>query len=119
MQGPEAISTIARLVSPLLDLGKLHFMNTVVTEIAGVPGCRITRCGYTGEDGCEISIPSDKVRHITEALLNANARIKMAGLGARDSLRLEAGLCLYGADIDAKTTPIEGALSWLIGMYVQ
>lgn len=114
VQGSKAISTVSQLVSPQLDLNKLYFMNTVESEVAGVSQCRITRCGYTGEDGCEISVPSSKVRHVTEALLDANPQIKMAGLGARDSLRLEAGLCLYGSDIDAKTTPVEATLSWLI-----
>lgn len=68
-----------------------------------------------GEDGFEISIPAEKGPHIAEALLNTKiGTVRMAGLGARDSLRLEAGLCLYGSDIDTTTTPIEAALAWLV-----
>jgi aminomethyltransferase len=90
-------------------------MSTTDAEIAGIKDCRVTRCGYTGEDGFEISIPSDKGSFVAEALLESkSANVKMAGLGARDSLRLEAGLCLYGSDIDTTTTPIEAALAWLI-----
>lgn len=113
VQGPTAVEALSA-VTPA-DLKQLYFMNTVVTEVAGVSNCRITRCGYTGEDGVEISIPSNKVEHVTEALLQqTKQQVKMAGLGARDSLRLEAGLCLYGSDIDANTTPIEAALAWLV-----
>ncbi|ALC38103.1 CG6415 [Drosophila busckii] len=82
-------------------------------QLAGIPNVRITRCGYTGEDGVEISVPSSQAVNLTEALL-AGAELKLAGLGARDSLRLEAGLCLYGSDIDAKTTPVDAALAWLV-----
>lgn len=90
-------------------------MQTAVAEIAGVPNCRVTRCGYTGEDGFEISIDAAKGDHVAEALLNTKSGcVKLAGLGARDSLRLEAGLCLYGSDIDTTTTPIEAALAWLV-----
>lgn len=71
---------------------------------------------FIGEDGVEISAPADKARHIVETLLNSKtADIKMAGLGARDSLRIEAGLCLYGNDIDETTKPVEAALAWLVG----
>ncbi|XP_061393401.1 aminomethyltransferase, mitochondrial [Musca vetustissima] len=113
VQGPTAVAALTAVTK--LDLSKLYFMNTVVTEVAGVENCRITRCGYTGEDGVEISIPSTHVEQVTEALLQqTKQQVKMAGLGARDSLRLEAGLCLYGSDIDNKTTPIEAALAWLV-----
>lgn len=95
------------------DLKKLTFMNSAVTSAFGVP-CRITRCGYTGEDGVEISVPSSRVVELTEKLLS-NPEVKLAGLGARDSLRLEAGLCLYGNDIDETTTPVEATLVWTIG----
>lgn len=71
-----------------------------------------------GEDGVEISIPGDKAPLIVEALLNSTqTQVQMAGLGARDSLRLEAGLCLYGNDIDQDTSPIEAGLAWLVGNY--
>lgn len=114
LQGPTAVAALAK-VATAVDLKLLYFMNTLVTDVAGVANCRITRCGYTGEDGVEISVPSAKIEHVTESLLQqTQQQVKMAGLGARDSLRLEAGLCLYGSDIDAKTTPIEAALAWLV-----
>src|SRR5262249_38737684 len=75
--------------------------------------CMVARSGYTGEDGFEISTPADIAREVAEELL-VNADVAPVGLGARDSLRLEAGLCLYGSDIDEKTTPVEAGLSWAI-----
>jgi aminomethyltransferase len=77
----------------------------------------VSRGGYTGEDGFEISIPSEEAVAVTEALLQTATenRLQLAGLGARDSLRLEAGMCLYGHDLDDTTTPVEAALSWVIG----
>lgn len=115
LQGPGA----ARVLQPLvkeLDLSKLYFMNTSVANVAGIAGCRVTRCGYTGEDGVEISVPSDKILNVVTALLESKVdNVQLAGLGARDSLRLEAGLCLYGNDMDENTTPVEAALTWLIG----
>uniref|UniRef100_A0A672P5Z3 Aminomethyltransferase n=1 Tax=Sinocyclocheilus grahami TaxID=75366 RepID=A0A672P5Z3_SINGR len=96
------------------DLRKLTFMTSVLTPVFGIQGCRVTRCGYTGEDGVEISVPSGDVVSLTEKLL-ADTEVKLAGLGARDSLRLEAGLCLYGNDIDETTTPVEASLVWTIG----
>lgn len=113
LQGPGAAAALQSLVT--FDLSKFYFMSTLATEIAGVKGCRVTRCGYTGEDGFEISIPERHATLIAEALLDSKtANVKTAGLGARDSLRLEAGLCLYGSDIDTTTTPVEAALAWLI-----
>lgn len=113
LQGPTAATALQELVN--LPLNDFYFMQTTTTEIVGVSGCRVTRCGYTGEDGFEISIPAEKSIHVAEALLNTKfGDVKLAGLGARDSLRLEAGLCLYGSDIDTTTTPIEGALAWLV-----
>lgn len=92
-------------------------MTSTRAVIAGVDGCRITRCGYTGEDGVEISIPAIEATRIAEKLIdNKVFDVKLAGLGARDSLRLEAGMCLYGNDIDETTTPIEASLAWLVGM---
>ncbi len=85
-------------------------METIEAEILGVT-CRLSRLGYTGEDGYEISIPEDKAVEITRAFL-AHEDCEPAGLGARDSLRLEAGLCLYGNDIDNDTSPVEASLSW-------
>lgn len=73
-------------------------------------------CIYSGEDGVEISIPGDKAEFLVNALLNSTqSKVQLAGLGARDSLRLEAGLCLYGNDIDQQTSPIEAGLAWLVG----
>nr|BAG52409.1 unnamed protein product [Homo sapiens] len=96
------------------DLRKLPFMTSAVMEVFGVSGCRVTRCGYTGEDGVEISVPVAGAVHLATAILK-NPEVKLAGLAARDSLRLEAGLCLYGNDIDEHTTPVEGSLSWTLG----
>ncbi|XP_037956335.1 aminomethyltransferase, mitochondrial-like [Teleopsis dalmanni] len=116
VQGPTAVAAIAKLLPKNINMDEVKFMETFNSELAGIPNCRITRCGYTGEDGIEISVPSTHVQQLTEALLNSNteAQLKLAGLGARDSLRLEAGLCLYGKDINNKTTPIEADLTWLV-----
>src|SRR5690606_3036513 len=75
--------------------------------------CFVTRSGYTGEDGFEISVPADRAEQLARALL-AQPEVKPIGLGARDTLRLEAGLCLYGHDINTTTTPVEAALTWAI-----
>jgi aminomethyltransferase len=81
-------------------------------RVAGID-CFVSRSGYTGEDGFEISVPAEQAEALAKALL-ANTDVLPIGLGARDSLRLEAGLCLYGHDIDTTTTPVEGALEWSI-----
>ncbi|XP_002738645.2 aminomethyltransferase, mitochondrial-like [Saccoglossus kowalevskii] len=97
------------------DLKDFTFMKTAEMSVYGVPNCRVTRCGYTGEDGVEISIPIKHVLEVVDSLMSCQlAEVKLAGLGARDSLRLEAGLCLYGNDIDEDTTPIEATLAWTI-----
>lgn len=123
------------------DLAKLSFMNSITTMVFGVPGCRVTRCGYTGEDGVEvpwelrlhpgtkggeshvpltlpcplqISVPAGRAVELAEQLLGV-PEVWPAGLAARDSLRLEAGLCLYGNDIDETTTPAEAGLMWTLG----
>jgi aminomethyltransferase len=88
-------------------------MTATETALAGCK-CLVTRSGYTGEDGFEISVPADSATALSEMLL-AQPEVQLIGLGARDSLRLEAGLCLYGHDIDETTTPIEAALAWTIG----
>lgn len=114
VQGPGMQKVLQPLVS--VDLTTLPFMMTTEATLAGVSRCRITRCGYTGEDGVEVSMPVDKAEDILETLLASKEdSVRLAGLGARDSLRLEAGLCLYGNDIDETTTPIEASLTWLIG----
>lgn len=110
LQGPKAASILQKLVD--IPLADLTFMTSREGNVASVK-CRVTRCGYTGEDGVEISIPADKVNQVTEILLHSG-EVKLAGLGARDSLRLEAGLCLYGNDIDESITPVEANLTWLI-----
>ncbi|NWZ71567.1 GCST protein, partial [Acrocephalus arundinaceus] len=96
------------------DLAKLSFMNSITTTVFGVPGCRVTRCGYTGEDGVEISVPAAQAVELAEQLLGV-PDVWLAGLAARDSLRLEAGLCLYGNDIDETVTPAEAGLMWTLG----
>lgn len=109
IQGPEA----AKLVTTLCPGAEaLIFMQSTKTTIDGVP-CRVSRLGYTGEDGFELSIPNEHADRISRLIL-ADDDCSLAGLGARDSLRLEAGLCLYGNDIDQATTPVEAALTWAI-----
>jgi aminomethyltransferase len=109
LQGPKAVVALTRL-SP--GIATLTFMTGRELTIAGIP-CFVTRSGYTGEDGFEISVPADRAADLARALL-ALAEVKPAGLGARDTLRLEAGLCLYGHDIDETTTPVEAGLTWAI-----
>lgn len=110
LQGPTAATVLQSLVK--IDLQTLKFMNSVETEVSG-SNIRISRCGYTGEDGFEISVPANDAINLVERILEI-PDVKLAGLGARDSLRLEAGLCLYGHDINEDTTPIEAALTWLV-----
>ncbi|WP_166418587.1 glycine cleavage system aminomethyltransferase GcvT [Cochlodiniinecator piscidefendens] len=107
VQGPKAEGVVAALCPAVADM---TFMQTMVGDILGAE-CRISRLGYTGEDGYEISIPEDRAVEITKAFL-AHEDCEAAGLGARDSLRLEAGLCLYGNDIDNDTSPVEASLVW-------
>ena len=109
LQGPGAAAVMARL-SP--ECAALPFMGAASAALAGVPAW-VSRSGYTGEDGFEISVPADQAEAFVEHLL-AQPGVLPAGLAARDSLRLEAGLCLYGADIDELTTPIEANLAWTI-----
>jgi aminomethyltransferase len=90
----------------------MRFMDAGIFTIAGA-SCVITRSGYTGEDGFEISVPVETATFVAEQLVS-DPQVRLAGLGARDSLRLEAGLCLYGNDIDPGTTPVEAALEWAI-----
>ncbi|NOT71368.1 MAG: glycine cleavage system aminomethyltransferase GcvT [Hyphomicrobium sp.] len=109
LQGPLAEKALARLVP---GVATMRFMDVMSADVLGAP-CIITRSGYTGEDGFEISTPPDKAVEITKALLDDPA-VALIGLGARDSLRLEAGLCLYGSDLDPETTPVEANLTWAI-----
>nr|XP_020645293.1 aminomethyltransferase, mitochondrial isoform X1 [Pogona vitticeps] len=112
LQGPAMARVLQAGVSD--DLTKLPFMTSAVMAVFGVPGCRVTRCGYTGEDGVEISVPANRAVELAEMLLR-DSTVWLAGLAARDSLRLEAGLCLYGNDIDETTTPVEASLIWTLG----
>ena len=109
LQGPKAVEALARLNT---GVAQMAFMTGAVFSLQGV-ACMVTRSGYTGEDGFEISVPADHARALAEALL-AQPEVKPAGLGARDTLRLEAGLCLYGHDIDTTTSPVEAGLTWAI-----
>lgn len=113
LQGPQSMKILQPLISNI-DLKQLLFMRGVITDIDGIPECTVTRCGYTGEDGFEISIPDQYAESLARRLLSTPS-VKPAGLGARDSLRLEAGMCLYGHDISETTTPIEASLTWTIG----
>ncbi len=109
LQGPQAVAALSRLVP---GVEKLVFMTGGGFTWNGAP-LFITRSGYTGEDGFEISVPAGRAEALARALL-AQPEVKPIGLGARNSLRLEAGLCLYGNDIDTGTTPVEAALNWAI-----
>jgi aminomethyltransferase len=109
LQGPQAAKALARL-NPAVTA--LTFMSGANVTLAGAD-CFVTRSGYTGEDGYEISVPGAQAEMLARALLALN-EVKPAGLGARDTLRLEAGLCLYGHDINETTTPVEAGLTWAI-----
>ena len=109
LQGPQAAAALAHLAP---QAAALPFMGIAQMTIAGA-ACWASRSGYTGEDGYEISIPEADAERVAEALL-AQPGVVPAGLAARDTLRLEAGLCLYGQDIDELTTPIEAGLAWSI-----
>lgn len=111
LQGPQAAAALQRHCDA--DLSGLRFMSSAEMEIGGVQ-CLVSRSGYTGEDGVEISVSSGYAEALAESLL-AEPEVEPIGLGARDSLRLEAGLCLYGHDIDETTTPVEASLTWSIG----
>ena len=109
LQGPQAAAALGRLAPEVLGL---VFMTGMAVQIDGI-ACYVTRSGYTGEDGFEISVPGTQAEALARKLL-AQPEVEPIGLGARNSLRLEAGLCLYGNDMDDKTTPVEAALTWAI-----
>jgi aminomethyltransferase len=109
LQGPQAEAVLARHVS---GVAEMRFMDVAVME-SDFGALWISRSGYTGEDGYEISVAADQAEGFARALL-AEGEVEPIGLGARDSLRLEGGLCLYGHDIEEGTTPVEAALSWAI-----
>lgn len=110
LQGPQAAAVLARFAE---GVDTMPFMSAKRVAVAGVD-CLVSRSGYSGEDGYEISIPEADAMDLSETLLGCD-EVEAIGLGARDSLRLEAGLCLYGHDIDEGTTPIEAGLLWSIG----
>lgn len=109
LQGPVAAIALSTLNA---SVAEMKFMDVETVELVGCE-CWISRSGYTGEDGYEISVPSEKAVALAQALLD-HPDVEPIGLGARDSLRLEAGLCLYGHDIDAATSPVESGLTWAI-----
>jgi aminomethyltransferase len=109
LQGPKAESVLAGLCP---EASAMRFMDAGPHRVGGID-CFVSRSGYTGEDGFEISVPAEQAEALAKMLL-ANSDVLPIGLGARDSLRLEAGLCLYGHDIDTTTTPVEAALEWSI-----
>ena len=109
LQGPAAAAALARLAP---EAENLPFMGVATVKIDGAD-CDTSRSGYTGEDGFEISVPVEAAERVARVLL-AQPEVSPAGLGARDSLRLEAGLCLYGQDIDELTTPVDAGLAWTI-----
>ena len=109
LQGPLAEEVLSKL-NPTVK--ELRFMDSITANLLDTE-CWISRSGYTGEDGYEISIPNSAVEEVVQ-LLSQDINVEPIGLGARDSLRLEAGLCLYGHDIDINTSPIEGNLNWAI-----
>jgi len=114
VQGPGAHAVLAKLC-PSMNFTAMNFMtgaNNVT--VAGIQGCRVTRCGYTGEDGFEVSVDYKNAVQLMEALMKEPG-VKPCGLGARDSLRMEAGLCLYGNDLNETINPVEGGLTWTIG----
>jgi aminomethyltransferase len=109
LQGPKAVFVLAKL-SPGIEA--MRFMDSGPRVVAGFD-CYVSRSGYTGEDGFEVSVPAAQAEQLARTLL-ADSDVLPIGLGARDSLRLEAGLCLYGHDIDTTTTPVEAALEWSV-----
>ena len=109
LQGPAAVNVLQRLAP---EVAKMTFMQFAPVTLRGAD-CYVSRSGYTGEDGFEISVPADRAEELARRLL-AEPEVQAIGLGARDSLRLEAGLCLYGHDMNDSTTPIEASLLWAI-----
>jgi aminomethyltransferase len=110
VQGPDAEAVLESIVP---GVAKLTFMTFTRIDTADFGQLVVARCGYTGEDGFEVLVPPGTAEAFAERLLK-DARVKPIGLGARDSLRLEAGMCLYGHDIDATKTPIEASLAWMV-----
>jgi len=112
LQGPKAAEVLQRMV-PSTDLSKVPFGQSLWLVLEGAE-CLVSRCGYTGEDGFEIFVPGDAAVKLWQKL-RGEPEVRLAALGARDALRLEAGLCLYGHDLDEETTPVEAGISWVVG----
>ena len=114
-QGPQAVGVLQPLMAPGVNLDELYFGMMIKVDVAGVP-CFVTRTGYTGEDGFEISVPNEGALHLVTELVDKQGpdSVRLAGLGARDSLRLEAGLCLYGNDLNEDISPMEAGLAWTV-----
>jgi len=113
LQGPKAAKVLQNYVGG--NLSNLSFMEASLMSIPNIDETvLVSRCGYTGEDGFEISVSDKNATKLFDLLLK-NSDVKPAGLGARDTLRLEAGLCLYGHDMNEDITPIEASLKWVIG----
>jgi len=112
LQGPKAVEVMQRLCRTT-DLSKFAFGESRFLTLDGFE-CLVSRCGYTGEDGFELFVPGDGAEQVWKTL-RGEPEVRLAALGARDSLRLEAGLCLYGHDLDEDTTPIEAGLTWVVG----
>lgn len=112
LQGPKAVSVMQELC-PSIDLSKMPFGQSQWMNLKGAD-CFVSRCGYTGEDGFELFVPGDHAVSIWKTLRD-HADVKLAALGARDALRLEAGLCLYGHDLEEDITPSEASISWVVG----
>ncbi|XP_074270134.1 aminomethyltransferase, mitochondrial [Silene latifolia] len=113
LQGPLAAPVLQLLTKE--DLSKMYFGMFSMVDISGFP-CYLTRTGYTGEDGFEISVPDEYAVDLAKQILEkSEGKVRLTGLGARDSLRLEAGLCLYGNDMEQHITPVEAGLTWAVG----
>mmetsp|Transcript_34990 Transcript_34990/g.63910 ORF Transcript_34990/g.63910 Transcript_34990/m.63910 type:complete len:412 (+) Transcript_34990:66-1301(+) len=112
LQGPKAVDVLQRMNSST-DFSKIVFGESAWIELAGAK-CLVSRCGYTGEDGFEIFVPGDAAEKLWKAL-KSEPEVRLAALGARDALRLEAGLCLYGHDLEEDITPSTAGLTWVVG----
>ena len=121
LQGPRAAEVLQNVLGTSLDLSKMGFMTATMHHIKKIDAeCMISRCGYTGEDGFEIAVPAEKSIALAESFINEKCGgsaqiVKMAGLGCRDTLRLECGMCLYGHELNETIGPIEAQLLWTIG----
>nr|PIL99336.1 glycine cleavage T-protein (aminomethyl transferase) domain-containing protein [Toxoplasma gondii COUG] len=114
VQGPQAMDVMSQAVNlSNADLVRMPFMSSYLCSVEGV-ACVLTRCGFSGEDGFEISLPASEATRIFSILLEKSSLLRPAGVGARDTLRQEAGLCQFDLDIDEQTTPVEAALGWTV-----